>query len=212
MVDWKQYENTPTLELIELIQHKEDQLHAEAAFWVFTFRFTKFLAKQCEILCYRMGYDHHFAGEVVKRVFSKFWQYPKYDHNKSKHKDVNKGVCLYLYSFIYKCIIDQINNLNGKGISPYSGDEQIIKDLPVDFKPKNHREEIIWNAVGTFSYKHKIIYLTYKAHSIQDHKLPRPLLAHLRDELGLSQNTIRYYYNEVMNKINEHLTLWERQN
>lgn len=212
MVSWKQYENTPTLELIELIQHKEDLLSAEAAFWAFTFRFTIYVAKQCEIFCLKMGYDHHLAEDVVKCVFSKFWLYPKYNHTLSKHKDVDKGVCLYLYKFVYHCTIDEINKLKGKGVSPYSGHEQIIRVLPASFKPENEHDEIIWNAFGSFSEKHKIIYLTYKAYGIKNHKLPRHLLSKLRQELGLSQNTIRSYYNEVMNKINEHLALWERQN
>lgn len=209
MINWRQFENKSTLELIQLIGDKTDLINSEAAFHAFYFRFSQDVSKKCEIICGKWGYDHLFASEVMQNVFRKFWKYPKYKHEKSNCKDIDKGVLLYLFRFAFTCLIDQIKIENSIGISPYTGDEEIITEIPHQIEIPGEYQVIITNAISSFSPKHKIVYLTYKMYEIDGFKLPRTLLLKLRQELGISQTTIRYYKYEVEKKIKEHLELWK---
>ena len=53
MLDWRQYENESTEDLIQYMKWKNQPDYteaAEAAFIVFTFRFRKDVIKKCEII------------------------------------------------------------------------------------------------------------------------------------------------------------------
>lgn len=71
--------------------------------------------------------------------------------------------------------------------------------------------EIIQLALERHSWKHQVIYLTYKFHQIKEHKLPRKLLEELRDMLGLGQNTINAYKKEINDTINDYLKIYGKQ-
>lgn len=58
------------------------------------------------------------------------------------------------------------------------------------------------------SPKHKIVYLTYKTHEKDGYKLPRELLKSLRDDLDLTQNSIRIYKNEAFNTVKTYLDIY----
>ena len=66
-------------------------------------------------------------------------------------------------------------------------------------------------ALDRHSWKHQVIYLTYKFHKIENHKLPRKLLQELRDMLGLGQNTVNAYLKEITDTINDYLKIYGKQ-
>src|SRR5690606_26081047 len=110
---------------------------------------------------------------------------------------------------------------NGIGVSPYSGDEEIITEFPqipddykvdaVTRKQMEREREIIQLALDRHSWKHQVIYLTYKFHQIKENKLPRKLLQELRDMLGLGQNTVNAYKKEINDTINDYLRIYGKQ-
>lgn len=219
-MNWQDFNNEPTEDLIQYIKWKTDPDYkeaAQAAFHAFCFRFGDDLAKKVEIICNRWGYDKHVAAEIANNVFSRFWKYPNYDHSKSKKKDIGTGVRFYLYAIAERELTNYYYKEQGIIASPYDGSEEIIYDFPeIDFSdyiPEKRKEleqkfEIIKMALERLGEKHKVIYLTYQAHEHPGHKLPRHLLQALRNELELAQATVRYYKNEAQQKINDYLKIY----
>lgn len=216
MINWRDYESTPTHDLIELIKLKDHEIHletAKAAFRAFYFRFFNSVAKKAVIVSRKNGYDQDFALEVAERTFNKSWKYPSFQINKMKVSDPDKGVELYLSKIAQNCFYDLVNERTGISSSPYDGNEEIIYEIPysVEYVKLNPEKfQIINKVLSTFDDKHKIIYLTYLMHEHKGYKLPRKLLAQLRDKLNLSQDTIRFYRYEVLQKIDEYTSIWPK--
>jgi DNA-directed RNA polymerase specialized sigma24 family protein len=189
---------------------------AKEAFRIFTFRFQLVLQKKIIPICKNWGYDNQVATEIAYGTFERIWKYPTYDKSKAKHDIFDKAVLFYLFGIASRLLADYKKMEDGD-ISPFSGDEEIIYDLPdVDTLglPKERkailqeRYEHIIKALSRLTPKHKIIYLTYKQYEseIKDgYKLPRKLLKKLRDELDLTQNTIRVYKNEAFKEVGNYL-------
>lgn len=217
MIDWRIYEKTSTIELIEHIKMKDKPGHLEnanAAYYAFCFRFEEEIKKKAEIICKNNGFEKEFAIEVIQRTFKRFWKYPKFDPEKCKTSTIEKGVVLYLNRIAQNSFTDLVLEHKGINISPYDGSEDIVTEIPIPSNiaiVNNENYQIIKAVLDTFSEKHKIVYLTYLKHEINGHKLPRKLLTELREKLGISQETIRSYKNEVVNKLNEYKKIWHRK-
>jgi len=217
MINWKDYEHVPTIELIELIKMKNDSSQldtAQNAFRAFYFRFFDLVAKKAFIISKRNGYDKDFALEITEKTFEKYWKYPAFKIEKMKASNPDKGVELYLYRISQHCFYDLMNERNGINVSPYDGTEEIVYDFEIPdeyLELNNERYKIINKALSTFSNKHRIIYLTYLQYEQAGYKLPRKLLAELREKLNITQDTIRYYRYEVLSKIEEYTELWQKK-
>jgi len=207
MSNWKDFELKSTEELIQIIKESKTQKQfdlADAVFHAFCFRFSESITKKCEIICANNNYDAIFAVEVSKKTFERFWKYPNYKHEKSKASSFDKGVLLYLFKIatnVFRDLIKERLNAN-----PYNGGEQIIKNIPMleNASPEQKQHyQLLLEVFKSFSDKHRIIFLTYKSYEQEGKKLPRKLLNELRDELKLSQTTIRSYKYEVYQKIEE---------
>lgn len=216
-MNWQDYKDEKTEDLLEMIKWKDQAAEyteaAEAAFHVFCFRFRDDIVAKCEIICKNRGLDKQVAAIVAQRTFERFWKYPKYDHTKSNAPTVDEGVRFYLYGFAE----NETSNWQTPRISPYNGEEEIKYEFPEydlnNFPSEKRAElkkrfEIVRKALDRLSEKHKIIYLTYESYKIPGHNLPGHLLQKLRNELDLTQNTVRYYYNEAKSKINEYLEIY----
>ena len=216
-MNWKDYEHTPTVELIELIKMKDNSLHletAKAAFRAFYFRFFEKVAKKADIVSKRNGYDREFTIEVTEKTFDRFWKYPTFNLQKMKVSCPDIGVELYLLRISQNCFYDLMNERNGINISPYDGNEEIIYEIPVSdeyLEINNKRFQIINKVLSTLSSKHRIIYLTYLQHEQNGYKLPRKLLNELREKLNVTQDTIRFYRHEVISKIDEYTEIWQKK-
>jgi hypothetical protein len=217
MTSWKDYEHYPTIELIEIIKLKDkpEQLdNSKAAFNVFCFKFQKQIEKKAVVLSRNYGYDDGFAIEIIESTFKRFWKYPNFKLEKMRCSTPDKGVELYLSRVAQHCFYDLYNERNGINVSPYNGCEEIIYEIPIPdeyFEINKEKYLIVNKALNTFSWKHRIIYLTYLQHEINGYKLPRKLLAELREKLEITQDTIRFYRFEVLNKINEYTELWQQK-
>jgi len=216
MIEWTSFQEKPSLELIRDIQLNRDpnkQKISEAAFHAFCFRFEEPLKKIIERTCKNFGLSTEDAIEILDLTFKRFWQYPKFDPQKNSASNIDKGIIIYVSRIAQRTFIDVIKKRNGATESPFNGEEQIIYGFPEITNPTLLNDEkyaIIREILDKLSWKHKVIYLTYTAYEHDGYKLPRKLLSDLRDELGISQNTIRSYRFEVIRKIEEYTKLWQR--
>lgn len=219
---WEELKSETTESLIEYIQWKNDPAYkkmAEDAFRAFTYRFQLGLQKKLVPICLNWGYDKQIATEIAYNTFDRIWKYPKYDKSKSKQTNYDTGVMFYLFGIAKRLLADyRKNKLDNE--SPFTGDEEIIREFPeidkmsISIERKSilkERYEYIKRALDRLSPKHKIIYLTYKQFESQikdGYKLPRKLLTKLRDELDLTQNTVRSYKNEAFNEVKTYLEIY----
>jgi DNA-directed RNA polymerase specialized sigma24 family protein len=218
---WQDLQNDPPENLIEYIQVKDDPDYTETAkdaFSALIYLYQKHLLEKLIPICINWGYDKQVATEIAYNTFDRIWKYPKYDKTKINCKDPHKSMVLYLLRIAQNLLANY--KKAEESHYPFTGDEQIIWDFP-DLGELNttaekkailvDRYELIKNALARLSPKHKIIYLTYKQYEqeINDgHKLPRELLKRLREELDISQNSIRVYKNEAFQKVDEYLNLY----
>jgi len=206
-----------SLELIREIKLNKDptkRKNSETAFNTFCYRFEEPLKRIIERTCRSYGLSSEDAIEILELTFKRFWVYPKFDANKVRSSDPEKGIVLYLARIAQRGLIDVIKLKNGSKYSPYDGDEHIVYDFPKISNPKLVNDEnylIINEVLNHLSWKHKVIYLTYSSYEHKGFKLPRKLLADLRATLQLSQNTIRSYRFEVAEKIKEYKNLWQKK-
>jgi len=215
-VNWQEYEDETTEDIIEYIKMKEDdgfEEAAQAAFHVFCFRFGEDLVRKCEVICKNNGLDKHVAAMISQRTFHRFWKYPKYNHEKSRAADYDTGVKFYLYRIAQRELINWRNEQN----SPYTGEEEIVYEMPepdyYNYAVEKRgvlkkRYEIVKKALDRLSEKHRIIYLTYEAHFVEGHNLPGHLLKRLREELNLTQNSVRFYRHQANEKIKEYIEIY----
>lgn len=212
-MEWEEFIDEATEDLIEFVKFKEDPDYleeAKSAFIVLTKRFENDLLDKCTIICRNWGYSDVDALEIAERAFHKFWQTHSFDMDKSNVSDVELAFKLYLYRIaeneLKQAFIDKDY--------PYDGSEQIITsldDLNADSSPKKLSElrramDIIDKAMEKLTPKHKVIYLTYMVHEEEGRKLPRKLLRELREHLGIAQNTIRVYKNEAIEEVQRTLS------
>ncbi|WP_243350078.1 hypothetical protein [Parabacteroides sp. FAFU027] len=220
MSHWKDYETTPTYELVELIKKRKEPSHesiSRAAFQSFVFRFSNDLTQKTEIICKSWKLSAEEASIIANRTFKKFWKHASFSEAKAKHINPDKAILFYLYGIAHNELVDYHNEKNGINIYPYDGSEEIVWDFPeiecdqenMGFSITNEHYKIVKFALSKLTEKHKIIFLTYSTYERNGRKLPRHLLQKLRTELGLTQDTIRYYKNEVFNKVTECLELNE---
>jgi len=189
---------------------------AKEAFRVFTFRYQVQLMEKIIPLCKNWGYDNQVATEIGYRTFDRVWKFAKYDPTKSNQEDPEKAILFYLFGIARNCLVDHKKEENNS--NPFSGDEDIVVDFPDlgNFHANRRKElqkgfDIINAALNRLSNKHKIIYLTYKQYEseIKDgYKLPRHLLKKLRDELDLTQSSIRVYKKEAFETVDTYLRLY----
>ncbi len=219
-MSWKDYENEPIETLIEYIKWRDQDDYREVAIDAFTalcFRFRNDIVKKCRIICKKWGYDNQISDLIAERTFDRFWKYPKTFTPSKCTKDIDLCLRLYLYQIAQTQLADYKKEELGINQSPFSGEETIIREFPdIDSLIQNEetrrdlrkKQEIIDKALDRLTPKHKIIYLTYKTYEINGHKLPRPLLRALREELDLVQASIQVYNKEANDKVNEYLQIY----
>jgi len=215
--------NSETTEnLLEYIQWKDEPDYEEVAkeaFRVFTFRYQLDLLKKILPICKNWGYDEQVATELAYETFTRIWKYSKFDISKAKQKDFDKAVSFYLYRIAARLLADYKKNQEIE--NPFTGDEEIIRNFPdienMDIGKERkailkERFEHIQKALNRLTSKHKIIYLTYKQYELDtkngEFKLPRKLLKNLREELDLTQNSIRVYKKEAFDEIDNYLKIY----
>ena len=207
MEGWKKYQKVETSQLIELFQESENKGEvSDNSFLAICFRFRGELLKKCEIICTKRGYDIDVAYEITTSTFKKYGKSKGFKVEKCKSSDVD--ICFIFY--LFKIARNELNDYyrreeKRKNGLLYEGDEIPIYDLPdVDIERLDPQGKLIHETLMSFPRSHRVIYLTYKIYEREGVKLPRKLLKQLRDELGgISQNTVRSYKKEVIDKLEE---------
>lgn len=218
-MSWEALKDELTENLIAYMQWKNEagfEDTAKNAFRSFLFRFQEEIIKKTRVVTRKWGYDNDTADLIAERTFERFWKYPNFDITKSKVKDFDTGVIIYLFAIAAHQLADYKKEQNGE-INPFTGDEIIIRELP---NPENfnlpserkailkERHDIIEKALERLTPKHKIVYLTYKQYEQDGFKLPRKLLQSLREELGITQSSVQVYKKEAFDKIDEYLNIY----
>ena len=212
-MDWKDLQNEPTDSLVGHIQNRTDTLRAEAAFAALTFRFNKEITHICRKIGKKWSYDNDVADLIAEKSFERFWKYPNgFKPEKCKQLTIDRCLFFYLMRTAQHCFFDYHNKKAGINLSPYDGSEEVVVCFPNLEKlslPEDKLESLqelyqkMEKALASLSPKHKTIYLTYKAYEKEGFKLPRPLLKKLREELELTQNSIRVYKSEAFHSIDQ---------
>lgn len=221
-MNWQDYKDLSTSELLEYTRWKEDSdtecataaVHAYRALF---FRFREDVVKKCRIVSKNWGYDNEVGDSIAEATFARFWQRPySFNREKCNASDLDKCLKFYLYAIAKNLLYTFKDHLDGDK-NPYDGNEQIVVDFPnldqMDIptekkKGLQHMYEKINQILNGLSPKHKIIYLTYKQHGVDGFKLPRKLVKQLREELELTQNSIRVYKKEAFDSVNQLLKIY----
>lgn len=216
-MDWRELEDSSTLELIEFIQGRE-HFHeaAECALKAFFFRFEGDLIKKCRVVAIKWGYDDITGDILCEQAFEKFWNKAHlFKPQQCKSENLDSCVLFYIYRIAQRLLADRYRE-EISGID-YTGEEELVLEFP-DLEnleiPKEKLKDLkakallIDNALGRLSGKHKIIYLTYQTYEKNGKRLPRQLLKKLRDELDLSQNSIRVYKKEAIETVETYLKIY----
>ena len=197
-----------SLELFVYIGWKTDYPdEAKNAFKELSVRFERDVIRMAEVACSKWGYDETVAYDISNCVFQRVWKYPSYNQKKSKTKDINKGIKLWLHRIVYT----QLANYNNKGFCYETDDEtdlsliETIEDLVEGFGVSDDKKRVVLKkmnvvdqALSHLTHKHKIIYLTYKLYCRNGKKyIPRAVSKKLQGELGLAQGSIRKYKEEA---------------
>lgn len=161
-------------ELIEYISFKNEfPSEAEKAFIVFCNRFQQDVIKTAEIYSNKYGHSEVIALDIANCTFAKVWKYHSFDKSKSKIKDIDKAIKIWLHAIVFNELMKYgvkdtcsepeeedlsiVENLDDLVSVTVGEDSEKRKDLKI-------RLEIIERAMLGLSEKHKIIYLTYKAY------------------------------------------------
>jgi len=218
-MNWKQYEHTSTEDLLTYISWKDQEAYkedAKAAYTSLFFRFKEDIGKKARIVAINWGYDKDVGDVIAEQAFERFWSRPyTFEAEKCKTSNLDKCVLFYIYRIAQRLLADYKKTTDKP--SPYTGEEEVQVDYPdlenVDYpkeKLKDIRKayEVLAGALARLTEKHKVVYLTYHAYEKKGLKLPRPLLQALRDELELTQNSIRVYKKEAKAEIATYLKLY----
>lgn len=216
------YLKESTADLIQYINWKDDagfEESAQQAFIALCYRFRKILTNKCEIIAKGKGLSNSDVIEIVENTFKRFYKYSK-SFDPDRNKNIDKGLKFYLFSIAQNECTKLICKRNGIGVSPYTGFEEVITQFPdienmdLDEVTRNQlikEKEILELALKRHTWKHQVIYLTYKFHHLDGYKMPRQLLSNLRDMLGLGQGTINAYKKEITDTINDYLEIYGKR-
>jgi len=211
----QEIKESSTSELLEYICWKEEfPIEAGQSFVEFCLRFDNAVKKRADIACLKWNKTEDVALDVVRCTFRKVWKYPTYNHSKSKANDFDKGVLIWLSRIVYT----QLSNFHKNGFC-YEPDEETDLSLIYDIDELSERisnsdEERkslmqllnkIDMALAPLSEKHKTIFLTYRLYERDGRYIPRSVTKKLREELNLTQGSIRKYKEDALKMIRNYL-------
>lgn len=204
-----------SLDLLDYLAMKDDfPSEATKAFVEFCARFERDILEKAEIYCSKFHYNEVIALRVAHCTFYRVWKYPSFDQKKAKSPDPDKAILLWMYPIIFRQVIKF--GKENKCEEEEEEEHEIIEDVDqlIDFhgitdaesrKELKVKLETVERTLEALSAKHRIIYLTYRAYSRDNKKLPRKLLVKLRQSLDLTQKSINTYKNQAEKHIQTYL-------
>ena len=200
------------VKLLQDIANKgNDQETAEKAFCLFCGYFEDKIKLRVEILASKYGYNENVAFEAIQCAFNKVWLYPTFSMSKSKCKNEENAIIIWLIKIAYSQMCQYLKAgicakvTQDEDLSVIENAEDFISyyiaDLPLERKLELIK--MLNDKMSKLDEKHRVIYLTYKAYQTNGKKLPRKLLGKLRKRLGVTQATIRVYKKEACELLND---------
>ena len=194
---------------------QENIKDAEDALRLFAGYFENRIKLKVEKIAYNLGYNESAAFEAIQCAFAKVWYYPSFDMEKSRCKDPERAIIVWLTQIA----VSQMHQFSQKGECTQIKDEEDLSVIeePVDFislglvnlsDAEKMKLVIAMNKrLSVLDEKHRIVYLTYKAYQVQGKKLPRSVLGKLRKRLSLVQTTVRVYKKEACEALGDYKLL-----
>lgn len=199
-------------QLLQIIANKEIDINAaKNAFALFVSYFESKISTNVERIASNIGYDENVAYEAIQCAFNKVWHYPTFKMSKSRCKDEEKAIIIWLV----RIAVSQMYQFSKVGecaqireeedLSVIENAESFISFHVSDLSPEQKMNYIVAfnEKLSCLDEKHRIVYLTYKAYQVQGKKLPRKLLDRLRKRLEITQSTIRVYKREACEMLND---------
>lgn len=184
----------------------------DAAFHTFCAKYDSRLLHLVEVQCTKLGYSAEIAFKAVECTFARVRRYPTFEKVKSKCKDLDNAIIIWLNKIAYTQILKFKNN---KECAEVSKDEDLsvvnnateFYEVQANYKymtddAKDEKIAMLNRVLSSMEDKHRIILLTYLAYESLYKTLPRTLLLKLRNQLNLTQNSIRVYKKEAFDLIN----------
>lgn len=212
IMDKKEESLVDGVHLLKIIANKKNDLEAaKKALMLFTGYFESKIKKYVEVNANKIGYDENVAFEAIQCTFNKVWNYPTFDMKKSRCKNEERAIIIWLmsiatsqmhqYSRMGECAQLKIE----EDLSVIETSEEFVSFHIEDWSFEKKMEYVLAfnKRLSILDEKHRIIYLTYKAYQTRGKKLPRTLLNKLRKRLGVSQVTIRVYKREACLALND---------
>lgn len=199
--------------LISIMADKSrSKMEIDAAFQTFCAKYELRLNRLVEVQCAKLGYSAEIAFKAVECAFVRVRRYPTFDKMKTKIKDIDNAIVIWLNKIAYTQVL---KFKNGKECAEVNADEDlaVINDATGFYEVVSQRQymsdeekekKIQWlNAkLASMEEKHRIVLLTYLAYESQGKKLPRALTLKLRTQLNLEQSSIRVYKKEALEALN----------
>ena len=194
--------------LISIMADKSrGKMEIDAAFQTFCAKYELRLNRLVEVQCAKLGYSAEIAFKAVECAFARVRRYPTFDKMKTKIKDIDNAIIVWLNRIAYTQVL---KFKNGKECAEVNADEDlaVINNATGFYEVVSQRQymsdeekekKIQWlNAkLAGMEEKHRIVLLTYLAYESQGKKLPRVLTLKLRTQLNLEQSSIRVYKKEA---------------
>ena len=194
--------------LISIMADKSrGKMEIDAAFQTFCAKYELRLNRLVEVQCAKLGYSAEIAFKAVECAFARVRRYPTFDKMKTKIKDIDNAIIVWLNRIAYTQVL---KFKNGKECAEVNADEDlaVINNATGFYEVVSQRQymsdeekekKIQWlNAkLAGMEEKHRIVLLTYLAYESQGKKLPRALTLKLRTQLNLEQSSIRVYKKEA---------------
>lgn len=212
-----QTEESNLEELLTIVSWKDEMPDdAKKAFREFCQHFDDDLLRKCEIICDKWNYSPTVALEIRDCTFSRVWKYANsFDLKKIRAATVEEGIKFWLY----RIASSQLANYHQKSTchEPEKQELDVITSIPemVDFAAGENMEtrrslrkrlEVLEPVLNGLNEKKRIIYLTYKTYEHLGGKYPpRSATKKLREHLNLAQASIRKYYGEACEYVEQYL-------
>lgn len=200
--------------LLSIIADKtNNQAEAEAAFQLFCSKYERRLLRLVEVQCAKLGYSAEIAFKAVECAFARVWRYHSFDKLKSKCKDIDNAIVMWLNRIAYTQVL---KFKNGGECAEVNAEEDlaVVNDATGFYEVVSQRQymsaeekkaKIKWlnTRLESMEEKHRIVLLTYLAYETKGRKLPRSLTLKLRTQLNLEQSSIRVYKKEAMDALKQ---------
>lgn len=212
------FEKMSSVELLEYISFKEEfPTEAQLAFVQFCHRFEKDLKRRSEIYCIKYGYNEVVALEIAHCTFARVWKYPTFDKEKSKAKDLHKGIFVWMCRILYTQMIKYgeqnscAEPTEEEDLSLVTNADELLEKFPTaDVETKrvvSAKLKTIERALSQLSDKHRIIYFTYRAYTKEGKNIPRSITKLLREKLSLTQKSVNTYYGDANRHVTNYLNI-----